>query len=106
MSVVFEEGVLTHKQSLPIENDAVRETVEHLVTGAGVQLDKRFVYHLLASTGICVVPLSSFATDLQGFRITLLETDEAKSAGIFTTIAKSIRQYINSHQGCAHCGNA
>ena len=106
MSVVFEEGVLNHKQSLPIENDAVRETVDHLVTGAGVQPDKRFVYHLLASTGICVVPLSSFATDLQGFRITLLEIDEAKSIGIFTTIAKSIRQYINSHLSCAHCDNA
>ena len=103
MSVVFEEGVLNHMQSLPIANDAVRATVEHLVTGAGVQPDKRFVYHLLASTGICVVPLSSFATDLQGFRITLLESDEAKCISIFNTIAQSIEQYISSYENCRRC---
>ncbi|MGI6639380.1 MAG: pyridoxal phosphate-dependent aminotransferase [Desulfobulbus sp.] len=103
MSVVFEEGVLNHMQSLPIANDAVRATVEHLVTGAGVQPDKRFVYHLLASTGICVVPLSSFATDLQGFRITLLESDEAKCISIFNTIAQSIEQYISSYENGRRC---
>ncbi len=73
MSVVFLEGLLTSHQSLPIENDEVRRTVEELVNVPGVSPDKRFVYYLLASTGVCVVPLSSFATDLQGFRITLLE---------------------------------
>lgn len=98
MSVVFEEGVLNHKQSLPIVDAAVGETVERLVTGAGVQPDKRFVYHLLASTGICVVPLSSFATDLQGFRVTLLETDEGRCTEIFSTIAAGIRQYLGSHR--------
>ncbi len=103
MSVVFEEGALNHKQSLPIDNEEVRRTVEHLVTGPGVQPDKRFVYHLLASTGICVVPLSSFATELQGFRITLLETDAAKCSVIFNTIAQNIRQYLDSYQSCPRC---
>lgn len=96
MSVVFEEGVLNHKQTLPIANAAIQETVDRLVNGAGVQPDKRFVYYLLASTGICVVPLSSFATDLQGFRITLLETDENKSREIFEAIAENITAYIQS----------
>ncbi|MCD6388412.1 MAG: aminotransferase, partial [Desulfobulbaceae bacterium] len=59
-------------------------------------LDKRFVYYLLASTGICVVPLSSFATELQGFRITLLERDETAFRMIFDTIAENIRTYLDS----------
>ena len=104
MSAVFEEWVLNHNQSLPIESDEVRETVESLVTGPNIQPDKRFVYYLLAATGICVVPLSSFATELQGFRITLLEKDEEKFVEIFKTIASSIKRYVNSHQTCAHCG--
>jgi len=103
MSAVFEEGVLNHQQTLPIANDEVRETVEHLVSGSNVQPDKRFVYYLLAATGICVVPLSSFATELQGFRITLLEKDEKDFVEIFNTIAKGIRQYVASAQTCPNC---
>ena len=71
----FEDGVLNDKQSLHIENDEVRNHVESLVNQPDVSLDKRFVYYLLCATGVCVVPLSSFATELQGFRSTLLETD-------------------------------
>uniref|UniRef100_UPI0040579E43 pyridoxal phosphate-dependent aminotransferase n=1 Tax=Candidatus Electronema sp. TaxID=2698783 RepID=UPI0040579E43 len=96
MSVVFEHGLLNHKQSLPIASDAVRETVEKMVNGPGVEPDKRFVYYLLGSTGICVVPLTSFATALQGFRITLLERDEETFTRIFRTIAETIRQYTAS----------
>lgn len=102
MSAVFEEGVLNHHQTLPIENDEIRETVERLVSGSGIQPDKRFVYYLLAATGICVVPLSSFATELHGFRITLLEMDEKEFVKIFETIADAIRMYVNSHQRYAH----
>ena len=104
MSAVFEEGVLNHRQSLPIANDEVRQTVEQLVSGSNIQPDKRFVYYLLGATGICVVPLSSFATELQGFRITLLEQDEEEFVKIFNTLASSIKKYIGSHQVCAYCG--
>ncbi len=96
MSVAFTDGLLTHSQTLPIENNEVRKTVKALVSGPDVSLDKRFVYYLLASTGVCVVPLSSFATSLQGFRITLLERDEAEFIKIFTTISTAIDRYLNS----------
>jgi len=102
MSAVFEEGVLNHQQTLPIGNAEVRETVEQLVSGSNIQPDKRFVYYLLAATGICVVPLSSFATDLQGFRVTLLEKNEEDFVEIFNTIASGIRQYIASCPVCGH----
>lgn len=96
MSVAFEPGILNHRQSLPIENREVREHVEQLVAQPGTSPDKRFVYYLLGSTGICVVPLSSFATELQGFRTTLLERDEERFRKICGTMADAIRQYLAS----------
>jgi aspartate/methionine/tyrosine aminotransferase len=96
MSVLFEKGSLTHNQTLPIEINEVRVEIERLVSQPGTSFDKRFVYYLLASTGVCVVPLSSFATELQGFRITLLERDEATFRKIFETIAESIQAYLAS----------
>jgi len=97
MSVAFKEGVLNHRQSLPIENPEVRELVENLVSQPGVSEDKRFVYYLLAATGICVVPLSSFFTPEQGFRITLLERDETTFIRIFEEISTNITRYLDSH---------
>ncbi|MEJ2690176.1 MAG: pyridoxal phosphate-dependent aminotransferase, partial [Deltaproteobacteria bacterium] len=96
MSVAFEHGLLNHKQSLPIEKDEVRTFVEGLVNQPGVAPDKRFVYYLLGATGVCVVPLSSFATDWQGFRITLLERDEHRFTKIFRIIADGIKKYLAS----------
>jgi aspartate/methionine/tyrosine aminotransferase len=96
MSVAFKEGALNHKQTLPIDLPEVRELVEGLVNQPEVSLDKRFVYYLLASTGICVVPLSSFFTPEMGFRITLLERDEETFTQIFETIAANIKEYLVS----------
>ncbi len=96
MSVCFVEGILTSKQVLEIKNKEVRKLVEKLVSEEGTSPDKRFVYYLLGATGVCVVPLSSFATDLQGFRVTLLERDEKEFKKIFSTIATSIGSYLKS----------
>jgi len=96
MSVVFERGCLTDQQTLPIENPEVQRIVERLVDEPGTLLDKRFVYYLLASTGICVVPLSSFSTPERGFRITLLEKDEEEFSKIFKTIAEVVPRYLAS----------
>jgi aspartate/methionine/tyrosine aminotransferase len=96
MSVVFNEGMLHNRQSLFIENKEVRSFVESLVNKPGISLDKRFVYYLLGATGICVVPLSSFATEMQGFRSTLLETDVDKFRKIFAILADSIEKYLSS----------
>ena len=96
MSVAFQEGQLNDKQTLPIELPEVRELVENLVNQPGVSPDKRFVYYLLASTGICVVPISSFCTDERGFRITLLELDEKEFSQIFITIANAVTSYLRS----------
>lgn len=94
MSVVFEEGVLNNRQKLEVKNKNAKDIVESL-TGT-VKDDKRFAYYLMASAGICVVPLSGFSSDLFGFRITLLETDEEKFRQIFKTIAEKIKEYLES----------
>jgi aspartate/methionine/tyrosine aminotransferase len=96
MAVSFKDGVLNNRQSLPIANAEVRQLVESLVNQPGVSPDKRFVYYTLAATGICTVPLSSFATELQGFRVTLLERNPAETERIYRTLTEKIRLYLNS----------
>jgi aspartate/methionine/tyrosine aminotransferase len=96
MAVAFRDGALTGSQSLPIANAEVRELVESLVNQPGVSLDKRFVYYILAATGICTVPLSSFATDLQGFRVTLLDRNPEETERIYRTLAEKTKEYLAS----------
>ncbi len=96
MAAAFKDGLLNDRQSLPIENSEIRELVETLVNAQEVSHDKRFVYYLLATTGICIVPLSSFNSTLQGFRVTLLEKDPAECERIYRTLADKIKEYLNS----------
>lgn len=96
MSVVFDRSLLSASQSLSIDNAEVSSLVESLVGVPGQSFDKRFVYYLLGSTGICTVPLSSFCTEEWGFRVTLLELDEAEFTRIFKNIAVKITEYLNS----------
>lgn len=93
-TIVFKKGILNDNQSLEIENPEVKSFVENWVDG--VSLDTRFVYYLLGATGICVVPISSFCSDLLGFRVTLLEEDEELLKKTFTTLRDSIRKYLDS----------
>jgi alanine-synthesizing transaminase len=95
-TIVFKDGVLNNKQSLPIDNAANKALVEKWVSEPSVDLDKRFVYYLLASKGICVVPISSFCSDLKGFRVTLLEENEELLQQTFTSIRDAIREYLKS----------
>ena len=93
-SILFKEGVLKPHQKLKIENEKARELVESLVEG--VALDKRFVYYVLAATGICVVPISSFCSDLLGFRVTLLEEDPKQQQWLYQRLRSAIQEYLAS----------
>jgi aspartate/methionine/tyrosine aminotransferase len=95
-TIVFKEGLLNNKQTLQIDDPTVKSIVEEWVNQPDVLPDKRFVYYLLAAKGICVVPISSFCSDLRGFRVTILETDEALLQETFTGISKAIEEYVNS----------
>ena len=80
---------------LPIKQPEIKKYVEELTKGT-MEYDKRFVYYLLAATGICVVPLTSFFTPLLGFRMTLLDKDVDEFEYVVKTIAAKITEYINS----------
>jgi len=94
MSAIFREGALKQDQALPIEDNQIRSFIESLLRSNGsISPDKRFVYYLLAATGVCVVPLSSFNTDLQGFRFTLLDPNEASFAQMVNALSEGITAY-------------
>ncbi|MGL1903719.1 MAG: pyridoxal phosphate-dependent aminotransferase [Fibrobacterales bacterium] len=92
-TIVFEKELLTATQTLPIENDAIKNLVEQWVSKPGIELDKRFVYYLLGATGIVVVPISSFCSELLGFRVTILEENEERLQHIFSTMKQAILDY-------------
>ncbi|HER62484.1 MAG TPA: aminotransferase class I/II-fold pyridoxal phosphate-dependent enzyme, partial [Desulfobacteraceae bacterium] len=92
-TVLFEDGVIGDDQTLAIEDQQARRYIEELVS-APVAHDKRFAYYLLGGCGVCVVPLSSFTTGLQGFRMTLLETDEKKFCRMAVTIKSAVLEYL------------
>ncbi|MBW2630339.1 MAG: pyridoxal phosphate-dependent aminotransferase [Deltaproteobacteria bacterium] len=95
MTIVFNEAVLNDRQKLHIKKAPIKTYVEEIAS-AHIENDKRFVYYLLGATGICVVPLTSFFTALPGFRLTLLEKDEARFEKTINTLAKKIVEYIES----------
>lgn len=93
MTAVFRHGALNLDQSLPAPQSASAIIAPYL----SAALDQRFVLHLLAATGICVVPLSTgFNSDLQGFRFTLLEADEDKFEAMLADLAAALRAYLAS----------
>ncbi len=79
LTVLFDDGILGSNMTLPITNQEVSEFIQTQIKTAA--LDRRFVLYLLASVGICVVPLSSFCCNRNGFRVTLLEEDDTNLNG-------------------------
>jgi aspartate/methionine/tyrosine aminotransferase len=97
MTIVFNEAVLNNKQALPIDMPDIKTYVEKLTSG-NIEMDKRFAYYLLASSGICVVPLTSFFTSLPGFRMTLLEKNVDRFEWTVKHLAENIVEYVESNK--------
>lgn len=95
-TIVFDESLLKHDQLLKIEDPKVKALLEKWLQEKDMPMDKRFVYYLLAAHQICVVPISSFCSDLRGFRVTLLEENEKVFRETFEKLGKAILQYLNS----------
>ena len=93
-TIIFRNGVLKEGQKLKIADSKVRALVEDW-TKDPIPLDKRFVYYLLGAKGVCVVPISSFCSDLSGFRVTLLEEDEEILTKTFTAIKEGVLEYLS-----------
>lgn len=95
-TIIFDEHLLASDQHLQVEDTRVQALLDTWLQEKEMPHDKRFVYNLLASERICVVPVSSFCSDLRGFRVTLLEENEEVFADTFERLARSIRSYLNS----------
>lgn len=94
-TIIFRDGVLKPGQKLKIADDRVRALVEDWTKDERIPLDKRFVYYLLGAKGVCVVPISSFCSDLVGFRVTLLEEDEEILTKTFRAIKDGVIEYLS-----------
>jgi len=95
-TIVFEEGVLNEEQFLTIADEKLQGLLYSWLEEKNMPMDKRFVYNLLAAEQICVVPISSFCSDLRGFRVTLLEENEEVFKSTFRRLGKAIGRYLNS----------
>jgi aspartate/methionine/tyrosine aminotransferase len=94
-TIIFRPGTLKANQRLTIQDPKIKALVEEW-TAHEMPQDKRFVYYLLGAKGVCVVPISSFCSELQGFRVTLLEENEESLVKTFTAIRDGIVEYLAS----------
>ena len=92
LSVNFTDKFLQNPIHLRPKNGQAEALLKaEIAKEATMPADKRFCLELLASTGICSVPLSSgFNSHIQGFRITLLEEKDDKFLSILNTILNSL----------------
>ncbi len=95
-TIIFREGTLNTGQKIKINDLQISKLVESWVDH-DIPHDKRFVYYLLGAKGVCVVPISSFCSELQGFRVTLLEENEEILIRTFTAIRDGIVEYLASN---------
>ncbi|TAE75847.1 MAG: pyridoxal phosphate-dependent aminotransferase [Bacteroidetes bacterium] len=91
-TIIFKKGVLKKGQKMTIKNQHIQKMVEDW-TSQEMPFDKRFVYYLLGAKGVCVVPISSFCSELEGFRVTLLEENEDILLHTFHAIREGIEEY-------------
>jgi aspartate/methionine/tyrosine aminotransferase len=94
-TIIFRDGTLKPHQKIKIDNPKISSLVDEWVDHP-IPFDKRFVYYLLGAKGVCVVPISSFCSELQGFRVTLLEEKEEVLIKTFTAIRDGIVEYLGS----------
>ncbi|MEM0939447.1 MAG: pyridoxal phosphate-dependent aminotransferase [Bacteroidota bacterium] len=94
-TIIFKEGVLNDCQKLEIYNPEIKSLLENWLQPS-MPMDQRFVYFLLAAKQVCVVPVSSFASKLFGFRITLLEEDREIMKETFKRIKEGVIEYCES----------
>jgi alanine-synthesizing transaminase len=94
-TMIFKPGALKAGQFMNIADDKAAMLLKSWLSD-DMPFDKRFVYYLLAAKQVVVVPISSFASDLLGFRMTLLEEDEKARKTIYLRIKEGIVEYCTS----------
>ena len=85
LSVTFNFDNLKTDINFDIDNQEIKRIIEEKIWDNN-RFDMKFCYYLLAKSWICVVPLSSFNSSYDWFRMTLLEEDLDKYKKILLTI--------------------
>lgn len=90
LAVTFSDDYMHTTLSTPAANPEAQKLLDAILAKTPeTSFDKRFCYQLMASTGICVVPLSTgFNSTVPGFRMTLLESDDEVFNGTLRTIVE------------------
>ena len=57
--------------------------------------DFQFSYELMGAEGVCVVPLTGFSSEVTGFRMTLLQEDDAVFSETLNKIGRAIKSYYS-----------
>ena len=91
MSFVFRMDQMNESYKKELSDAGLQKDLDNAI--AGKRFDKRFCYSLLASTGICTVPLSWFNSTYEWVRMTLLEDDEEKYRKILETVRYEILRW-------------
>jgi aspartate/methionine/tyrosine aminotransferase len=93
-TLIFREGLLNASQTLSIDDNRVTSLLDSWLS-PDMALDQRFVYYLLAAKQVCVVPISAFASNLLGFRMTLLEADPETRIETYSRIKEVLVEYLD-----------
>lgn len=91
LSVTFSDDLMERGLNKPAANPEAQKLLDEALADIPEgSFDKRFCHQLLASTGICTVPLTTgFNSGVHGFRMTLLESDDA----VFTQTLQAIKDF-------------
>jgi alanine-synthesizing transaminase len=94
LAVTFSDEYMRQVLAVPAANPKAQKLLDAvLVETPETSFDKHFCYQLMASTGICVVPLSSgFNSSVPGFRMLLLESDDQ----VFTSTLHKIVEFVEA----------
>jgi alanine-synthesizing transaminase len=88
LTVVANTERFPNVTKLDSRNADVRIALDLLEVKTKLRTDKLFAYELIGAEGVCVVPLSGFASPVDGFRMTLLE----ENADLFAETCRRIRR--------------
>lgn len=92
-SIVFDMSYIQTLQKINIQNPELKDAFDNILSKK-TNFDVAFCYSLLTLTGVCVVPLSGFNSNFEGFRMTLLEEDDEVFLQSLHTIGNFIQTYI------------
>ena len=92
LSVTFDLEKFDTNKKIDFENKELEKIILEKIW-KNSRFDKKFCYQILAKTWICIVPLSSFNSSIDWFRMTLLEDDFEKYTKTLETIRDFIKKY-------------